>query len=344
MIVVYSDRHGVDHPTDRSVPEYGRGFPELPDRIEIMKAALEEAGHTDFRPPADFGMKPIEAVHDAGLLEHLKSGYTLSRSGPKDEHPYIAHTFAVRGRRSGLDDHPAAFGSWAFDTSCPLFARTYEASITASHGALTAADLALQTRGTTYALIRPPGHHSGRDFYGGFCYLNHAAVAANFLREKTGGRVATIDFDYHHGNGTQEIFYADGNVLTCSLHADPKEDYPFYWGAANETGEGEGKGCNLNVPLPLGTKDADYLKAIDGVLERVREFDPQTLVVSAGFDLMSGDPVPRDGGFKITIPGLQKICSRIAELGRPTVIVQEGGYNMRRLGEFSVAMINAFSR
>ena len=343
MFLVTTPHHRADHPTDREVPDFGRGFPELPDRIDRMKAALEEAGYGPFHSPTDFGMKPIEAVHDAGLLEHMRTGYAQSRTDPKDELPYIAHTFAVRGRRAGAKDHPAAFGAWAFDTGCPLFARTWEASIAASHAALTAAEHVQKNGGMAYALVRPPGHHAGRIFYGGFCFTNHCAAAANFLREKTGGPVATIDFDYHHGNGTQEIFYADPGVFTCSLHADPRQDYPFYWGAADETGEGEGAGCNLNVPLPIGTKDADYLKALDGAISRIRERSPKALIVSAGFDLMSGDPVPRDGGFKITVPGLQKICGRIAELGLPTVIVQEGGYNTNRLGEYAVAMVKAFN-
>lgn len=339
MFLVYPERHRADHPTDREIPDYGRGFPELPDRIDRIKVALEEAGFGPFHAPSDFGMAPIEAVHDAGLLEHLRTGYAKSRTGPKDDHPYVAHTFAVRGRRAGSDDHPAAFGRWAFDTGCPLFARTWEASLAASHAALTAAEHVRKKGGAAYALVRPPGHHAGRDFYGGFCYTNHCAVAAEYLKGKMDGPVATLDFDYHHGNGTQEIFYADPKVLTCSLHADPRQDYPFYWGAADETGEGEGAGFNLNLPLPIGTKDAEYLVALDIALARIREHRPKALVVSAGFDLMSGDPVSRNGGFKITVPGLQKICGRLAELNLPTVIVQEGGYNVNRLGDYAVAMI-----
>jgi acetoin utilization deacetylase AcuC-like enzyme len=343
MLVVYPERHRADHPTDREMPDYGRGFPELPDRVEVIKAALEETGLAEFVSPTDFGLAPIEAVHDAGLLDHLRTGYANSRTGPKDVHPYIAHTFAVRGRRNGAGDHPSAFGSWAFDTGCPLFERTWDAAVAASHAALTAAEHVRTNGGTAYALARPPGHHAGRDFYGGFCYTNHCAVAAEYLKQKTGGPVATLDFDYHHGNGTQEIFYADPAVLTCSLHADPRQDYPFYWGAADEIGEGKGKGFNLNVPLPLGTKDAEYLDALDGVIARIRDFKPNALVVSAGFDLMAGDPVSRGGGFKITVPGLKRIAGKIAELGLPTVLVQEGGYNRERLGEYGAAMVKSFS-
>lgn len=344
MHFVYAERHRTDHPTDREIPDYGRGFPELPDRIDHIKSSLENAGFGPIQTPKDFGMKPIEAVHCAGLLEHLKTGYELSRNGPKDVHPYIAHTFAVKGRRAGTGDHPAAFGNWAFDTGCPLFAHTWEATIHASHAALTAAEHVFKNGGNAYALVRPPGHHAGRDFYGGFCYTNHCAVAAQYLKESYAGRVATLDFDYHHGNGTQEIFYADPDVLTCSLHADPRQDYPFYWGAADETGEGDAIGSNINVPLPIGTKDAEYLAALDGVIARIREYQPKAIVVSAGFDLMSGDPVSRNGGFKITVPGLQKICSRIASLEIPAVIVQEGGYNVNRLGDYAVAMVKTFEK
>jgi acetoin utilization deacetylase AcuC-like enzyme len=339
MHIVYADGHRENHPTHKEMPDYGRGYPELPDRIDRIAEALKEAGFGPFHEPKDFGLAPIEAVHDTGLLEHLKTGYAQSRNGTKDQFPYIAHTFAIRGRRNGQTDHPAAFGTWAFDTGCPLFEKTWDATVRASHAAVTAAEHVRKKGGVAYALVRPPGHHAGRDFYGGFCYTNHCAVAAQYLKTKLAGPVATLDFDYHHGNGTQEIFYADPDVLTCSLHADPCQDYPFYWGAADETGEGKGKGFNLNVPLPIGTKDADYLTALDGVLARIQEFKPKALIVSAGFDLMSGDPVPRDGGFKITVPGLQKICGRIAELGLPTVLIQEGGYNLNRLGEYAVAMV-----
>jgi acetoin utilization deacetylase AcuC-like enzyme len=216
------------------------------------------------------------------------------------------------------------------------------ATLRASQAAVTAAAHVAATGGVAYSLGRPPGHHAGRDFYGGFCYLNHAAVAAKYLQGKANGRVATLDIDYHHGNGTQEIFYSDPTVLSCSLHADPRQDYPFYWGAANERGDGDADGTNVNLPLPIGTTDAAYLKSLEKALQVIADFAPAALVVSCGFDLMAGDPVPRDGGFCITVEGLKSIARQIRPLQLPTVIVQEGGYNVARLGEYAVAVLESF--
>jgi acetoin utilization deacetylase AcuC-like enzyme len=190
-------------------------------------------------------------------------------------------------------------------------------------------------------MIRPPGHHAGPDFHGGFCYLNHAAVAARFLHQSTGSRVAVLDVDYHHGNGTQEVFYRDPDVLFVSLHADPRFDYPFYWGAADERGEGPGEGANVNIPLPPGTGDREYLTALGTALTEVERFAPRFLVLSAGFDLMAGDPVPRVG-FRITVDGLRQIGEQVAGFGLPTVIVQEGGYNLGMLGEYAVTLLRPF--
>lgn len=342
MKIVYADRHAL-HPTDRPLPGYGRPMPEVPERVERIRFALTAAGFPAPVSPTDFGLGPVEAVHSAGLLTHLRCGFATSRSGPDDADPYIPHTFAVRGRRPTPTEFPAAFGAWAFDTGCPLFEGTWEASLSATNAALTAAEHVRVTGGPAYALSRPPGHHAGPAFHGGFCYTNHVAVAARYLQQQDRAKVAVLDIDYHHGNGTQEAFWADPDVLFCSLHADPREDYPFYWGAAGERGEGPGEGFTHNVPLPHGTDDAGYLRAMDGVLQRIADFGPSYLVLSAGFDLMAGDPVPRNGGFRITPTGLRQIGGQIAGLRLPTVIVQEGGYNLARLGEYAVALLRCFA-
>jgi acetoin utilization deacetylase AcuC-like enzyme len=341
MFVVYSDRHRL-HPTDRPIPGYGREYPEVPDRVDRIRFAVEAAWMGPLMPPTDFGMAPIEAVHTAGLLGHLRTAYSASRGDTGDGEPYIPHTFAVHGRRPGADGHPAAFGAWAFDTGCPIFEKTFEASYWSTQAALTAAAHVHTDGGNAYALIRPPGHHAGPNFHGGFCYTNHAAVAARYLQQQSGGRVAILDIDYHHGNGTQEVFYGDPQVLFVSLHADPAVEYPFYWGFADERGEGNAEGANINIPLPFGTDDDAYLKALDRALSAVREFAPKYLVLSAGFDLMLSDPVPRGGGFRITMDGLRRIAEPIAGLHLPTVIVQEGGYNLERLGKYAVTVLRAF--
>ena len=186
-----------------------------------------------------------------------------------------------------------------------------------------------------YAVCRPPGHHAAAAQYGGFCYLNNAALTARAL----GGRTAIVDIDYHHGNGTQEIFYSDPEVLFCSLHAHPDDDYPFYWGAADERGQGPGLGLNLNFPLPPGTDDALYLDTLETAAQQVAGFQPDWLVISAGLDIARGDPV---GGFNVSLDGMRAIGRRLAALQRPAVIIQEGGYKLDTLGEYAVALLEAF--
>ncbi len=336
MLIVHADRHR-DHPTDRPIPGYGRDYPEVPERVDRILAAVTKADLGEIVTPTDFGHAPVEAVHDAGLLAHLRTAFDASRGEVTDDEPYIPHTFAVRGRRPHSDAVPGVFGARAFDTGCPIFRGTWTVSYRATQAALTAADHVRRHGGCAYSLSRPPGHHAGPDFHGGFCYTNHAAAAARYLQRAEGCRVALLDIDYHHGNGTQEIFYDDPDVFFASLHADPAVEYPFYWGFADESTP-----TNLNVPLPHGTDDAAYLMALDATLEHIRDFAPKYLVLSAGFDLMSGDPVPRNGGFRITIRGLCEIAERLASQQLPTVIVQEGGYNLSRLGEYAVTLLRAF--
>ncbi len=239
----------------------------------------------------------------------------------------------------------------------PILEGTWEAAYWSAQCALSAAEAVLAGEQVAYALCRPPGHHAARDLYGGFCFLNNAAIAARDLqthlshsrglrlgRSETGPgvRVALLDIDYHHGNGTQEIFYSDPTVLYCSLHADPDREYPYYWGGADECGEGAGEGANRNWPLPSKTGDATYLAALDEALGLIREFEARYLVISAGFDIVARDPV---GGFTVTTDGLHEIGQRIAALSRhmPTVIVQEGGYLLERLGENAIAFLSAFA-
>jgi acetoin utilization deacetylase AcuC-like enzyme len=186
-------------------------------------------------------------------------------------------------------------------------------------------------------LCRPPGHHAGKDYAGGYCFINNAAVAANWLSSK--GQVALLDIDYHCGNGTQDIFYKRDDVFTVSIHADPDFEYPHYAGFANEKGSGRGFGFHHNFPLPAGTDDTAYLKTLDDSLGLIRGFKPKYLVISAGMDIYSDDPL---GTIKVTTDGIREIGKRIASLGLPTVIIMEGGYNNDALGRNIVAFLGNF--
>jgi acetoin utilization deacetylase AcuC-like enzyme len=229
-------------------------------------------------------------------------------------------------------------GYYAFGWGTPILEGTWEAAYWSAQTAVSAAHAVQDGDSVVYAVCRPPGHHAAADLYGGFCYLNNAAIAARYLA-RDGQWVAILDIDYHHGNGTQAIFYRDPAVLFCSLHAHPDEDYPYYWGGVDERGEGLGAGTNYNWPLPLDTDDAHYLAALQAALDTVQGFGPRFLVVSVGFDIVTGDVV---GSFNVTTAGLIEIGARIAALGLPTVIVQEGGYMLERLAENATAFLSAF--
>jgi len=244
-------------------------------------------------------------------------------------------------RRNG--SYPAsAVGQAGFhmlDTGCPIGAETWVSALASAHTAVQGAALLLDEEMAAYALCRPPGHHAGRDFAAGFCYLNNSAIAAQELLAEF-GRVAILDIDVHHGNGTQDIFYQRSDVLTVSLHADPLRFYPFFWGHAAERGEGEGLGYNLNIPLPRGTGDKDYLDELDRALQRIESFAPGALVVALGLDAHESDPFQ---GLAVSTAGFSKVASRIATLELPTLLVQEGGYLSDDLGHNLQSFLEGFT-
>jgi len=339
MHIVYSEHHRL-HNTDQVQVE-GRPFitEEVPARAEILLAAALQVGSVI--PPTDHGLAPILAVHDPDYVNFLRTAYAESAALSPGVAPAPVFTWTFATRHTGRKPRSVRglLGYYAFGWGSPILEGTWQAAYWSAQCALTAADLVRHGQPVAYALCRPPGHHAARDLYGGFCYLNNAAIAARHLQP---GRVAILDIDYHHGNGTQAIFYTDPTVLYCSLHAHPDDDYPYYWGEAGERGEGPGEGFNRNWPLAQGTGDADYLAVLDEALAAVREFGPGALVVSAGFDITAGDPA---GGFSLTASGLGEIGRRIARLqpeGLPTLIVQEGGYRLETLRQNALAFLSAF--
>jgi acetoin utilization deacetylase AcuC-like enzyme len=246
--------------------------------------------------------------------------------------------------------HPVRYGAtypthivgrlgWhAADTGAPIGKGTYAAACAATDVATTAAQLVMDGEDAVYALCRPPGHHAYADMAGGFCFFNNSAVAAAHLR-LTHERVAILDVDVHHGNGTQGIFYERPDVLTVSIHADPVFFYPFVWGYAHERGAGPGLGANLNIPLPKGTGDDDYIKAIGESEKTIRAFAPGALVVALGLDASEHDPL---AGLAVTTAGFRRIGAAIARLGLPTVFVQEGGYLSDILSANLTAVLGGF--
>lgn len=301
--------------------------PEQPRRIEVLKAAAEQAGCV-FEPPADAGLGPIAALHSPEYLVFLQNIYTrwkrIDGAGPEvipNIHP------ANRG-----DSYPkSAIGQAGYhqaDTACPIAEGTWQAAYWSAQTAVAGADAIAAGARAAYALSRPPGHHAFGDLAGGFCFLNNSGIAAERLRA-AGLRPAIVDVDVHHGNGTQGIFYDRDDVLTVSIHADPARFYPFFWGHAQERGAGRGLGFNLNLPLPRGTGDDDYLDTLAAALDRARGFGADALVIALGLDASVDDPFQ---GLAVTQDGFSRIGAAIARTGLPALFVQEGGYLSDTLG------------
>lgn len=313
--------------------------PEQPERIERLLAGARAAGCSIGRPQ-DYGLAPIAAVHTPEYIEFLQHIYPRWRriEGASEEVIPNIHPIARNG------GYPAsAVGQAGYhmaDTACPISAETWDSACWSAWSAVAAAEAVMSGAPAAYALCRPPGHHAFADVAGGFCFMNNSAVAAQHLRRQA-ARVAILDVDLHHGNGTQGIFYARSDVLTVSIHADPVRFYPFFWGYAEERGEGPGLGYNLNLPLARKTGDEGFLEALDAALKRIRAFAPDALVIALGLDAFEGDPF---GGLSVSTPGFTRIADAVAKLKLPTVIIQEGGYLCDELGGNLTSFLTGFER
>jgi acetoin utilization deacetylase AcuC-like enzyme len=338
MHIVYADQHKLHDPTNVLAEGHPLNSFELPARVEAILSAIRMAQLGPIVAPTDHGLDPILAVHDAGYLEFLRTVNAESEAYFGEPGPVMTWTFANRHAVRKPHSFTGLKGYYAFGWGTPILAGTWEAAYWSAQCALTAAGLVRAGEQVAYALCRPPGHHAGPDLYGGYCYLNNAAIAARYLQAAS-DRVAILDVDYHHGNGTQIVFYSDPSVLYCSLHAHPDEEYPYYWGDIDERGSGAGEGTNRNWPLPRGTGDEQYLAALEEALAVIRDFAPTYLVVSVGLDTVVGDP---EGGFCLTTEGLAQVGRAIAGLGLPSVLIQEGGYLRGELGENATAFLRAW--
>ena len=309
-------------------------YAEVPARAETILKAIDGA-----EAPMDRGEAPIAAVHDAGYLRFLQDASRLWREAGRAGEA-IPYAFPVVGRRPlRLDRVDALLGRYSFDATTPLTDATWTSAYWSAQTALAATHAVMDGERAAFALGRPPGHHAGADYCGGYCHLNTAAIAAQAARDAGVARVAVLDIDYHHGNGTQDIFFDRGDVFYASVHADPATDYPFYWGHADEVGAGEGEGATLNLPLPQGTELDAFRRAQGEALEAIARFAPALLVVSFGADTWEGDPI---SGFKLRTPDYALLARDIAACGWPTVIVMEGGYAVEALGDNVASFLSGF--
>ena len=300
-----------------------RGYVETPSRIESILRGIEPTGLFERISTEHFPDEHITAVHDPAMVEYIRT--VCANVAPKDSiYPYI---FPVRNALHRPDDLTLQAGYYCLDTFTPLNDPAYIAARAAVDCALTAAHCLLTGNRLAYALVRPPGHHAERRFFGGFCYFNSTAIAAHYLSSQ--GKVAILDVDYHHGNGQQDIFYERADVLTVSIHGHPRIAYPYLCGYADEEGAGAGKGYNLNLPLPEQTDGAQYRVALEKALGRIAQFRPDFLVVALGLDTSKGDPT---GSWSLHAADFAANGQLIGALRLPTLIVQEGGYRTRVLG------------
>ncbi len=312
--------------------------PEKPERLDVLVAAARNSG-LEISAPNDYGLDPIAAVHTPEYLRFLSTIHArwVRMDGASDE--VIP---GIKPNRYDARYPDSAIGQAGYhmaDTACPIGSGTWPAALASANCAAASAHDVLDGAPAAYAVCRPPGHHAYADMAGGFCYVNNAAIAAQILR-KSHARVAIVDVDLHHGNGTQGIFYNRADVLTVSIHADPMRFYPFFWGHASERGEGAGLGYNYNLPLERGSGDAAFMAALEKGLEQVSYFAPTALVVALGLDAFEGDPF---GGLSVTTDGFGRIGELLNGVNLPTVIVQEGGYLCDALGDNLSSFMKGFN-
>ncbi len=330
MKVVFSPDQAKHYPKTFIQSGIFREPQEIPGRADALEAGLREAGH-DFIPAMDFGPKPRAAVHSPGYLHFLETIHERWVAAGMESKEVLPNIHPGRHMSSMPKGIAGEVGYYTADLAAPIGPKTWEGVVAASNAALTATELVLDdlpAAKAAYALCRPPGHHAYEDMSGGFCFLNNVAIAAHYARQKV-QRAAILDIDVHHGNGTQGIFYKRPDVFTLSLHCDPTDFYPFFAGYEHERGEAAGEGYNLNLPLPAGSGDDAFLKRLEEAKQALRTYAPDILFIALGLDAFEGDPLV---GLKVTTEGFSRIAASIADLGMPTVLVQEGGYNRDFLG------------
>ena len=336
MLVVASDRHRGHAPL-AEIESSGLQPPfEHPGRADAIHDTLASDQRFSLVEPTTWDTTPIEAVHDPGLVRFLERAWGDYQVRHPGTHDVVPDVFAMPGLVAGIGEFPERsvvdheLGRWCFETTTPITQGTYDAARSAVDIALTSADAVLAGQAAVYGLCRPPGHHAPTGLYGGYCFFNNAAVAAHHVASTTGTKVTVLDVDYHHGNGTQQIFYGRDDIQYVSLHGDPARAYPYVTGFADECGAGRGAGANLNLPLAAGTDDDGYVHALEGALDAISAFGPGLVIVSLGVDTFHNDPI---SDLAITSDGFGRQGELVAQLGLPTVVLQEGGYDVDAIGD-----------
>jgi acetoin utilization deacetylase AcuC-like enzyme len=340
VLITYSEDHRFQNAQYELID--GKLMPpfENPSRADMVLTQVQQAGLGEVVPAASFGLEPILRVHDPGYVAFLESAWAewVAAHGDYDALPLNWATRTMRHDRipQTID---GKLSYYSFDAGTPITSGTWQAATAAVNVALTAQQHISQGASAAFALCRPPGHHAASDFYGGYCFFNNAAIAAQAFRDAGAARVAILDVDYHHGNGTQAIFYHRSDVLFLSLHGHPSQEYPYFLGYEDEVGEGEGEGYNQNYPLVWGTDWQSYQSALDQAIQKVKSYSPDVVVVSLGVDTFEQDPISK---FRLKTEDYLKMGEAIASLTKPTLFVMEGGYAVDEIGINVVKVLSGF--
>lgn len=329
MRVFYSEKHKLrDAKTELHGGLLVKPF-EGPFRAEWILEAVREAGFGDVVAPAEHGLDTALKVHDADYLAFLRTCWERwQEAGFEGE--AIPTAFAYRRSTTRIPRHiDGAVGYYANSVETAISGGTYEAAISSMDVALSGANWLSTGNRFAFSLCRPPGHHAGIDLYGGYCFINNAAVAAQQLLDSGAAKVAILDVDFHHGNGTQDITYRRGDIFFASLHGDPADAFPYFLGYADEMGEGAGEGLNANYPMPSGTPFDIWAEALKDAMKRIEAYGADAIVVSLGVDTFEQDPI---SFFKLKSPDYIRMGEIIAASGLPVLTVMEGGYGVPEIG------------
>ncbi len=339
MKTVYSPDHRFHFPQgELSGGAFVRPF-ECPERWQYIVDALKGSGYTEFLNPDALDESYLLNIHSAGYLDFLKTAWSQWQQAgfSGDALPTVFPARRMQQREPVDIDGRLGYYAMALETA--ITETTWKAVYSSAACAQTAARLVAEGDACAFSLCRPPGHHAAYDLYGGYCFINNAAVAAEVLLAAGKQRVSILDVDFHHGNGTQDIFYQRNDVQFLSLHGEPKEAFPHFLGYADEIGEGAGEGFNINYPLPRGCPYQQWLTALDDALDKVNQYDADALVISLGVDTFEKDPI---SFFKLKQDDFYDYGARIAQLNKPTVFVMEGGYAVEEIGVNTVNVLNGF--
>ena len=344
MIAIYNPDHHLHAPAFEIFRGERVACFETPARADMVERRLAERGHVLQAAHID-SRAMLPQVHTARylrFLEHAWQDWVALDAANAASQPFPS-VWPVRTLRSDIEpvNFTARLGLYSMDNGCALVAGTWVAAKAGADAAASAAALVLSGQRAVFCCTRPPGHHAGADFMGGYCFINHAAVAAQAMLNGGAHNVALLDVDYHHGNGTQSIFYDRADVLFASIHGDPATEYPFYLGHADEQGTGTGEGYNLNLPLAAGTSAAVWFEALEKACNRIAGYRADALVVSLGLDTFAGDPISK---FLLQSEDFTRLGERLSRLGLPTIFVLEGGYAAAELGINAVNVLEGFEQ